>query len=178
MHNTSRARCIAAVLVCLTACDALAETPPACSRFSWNVRHELEIFAGPATQPGAAATATTPVRIGVDTLYALALQPHDRVGLVHAPGEPVSGDGGHAGLAGFRVARTGHYRVTVGSSLRIDIVGPDGLIDSAAFQAIPGCPLIYKIVEFLLPAGVDLVVQLSGSSSPRAQLAITRAPGA
>jgi hypothetical protein len=177
MYNTPPARRIATVLLWLTAFEAPADAPPECSRFSWNMSHELDVFEGPAAQADAGTTSATSARIDVDALYAVALHPQPRVEIVHAPGEPPASEGAHAGLVGFRTATPARYRVTVDSSLRIDIVGPNGLIDSAAFQAVPGCPLIYKSVEFMLPGGVDLFVQLTGSSSPRARMAITRAPG-
>jgi len=49
-------------------------------------------------------------------------------------------------------------------------------VKSANFQGARGCERPHKIVEFDLPAGKDLTLQLGGAPDPSVLVAITRAP--
>jgi hypothetical protein len=158
----------------LAAGSALAQEDP-CAKFSWNIERERALF---ATAPEAVAAgrdaATTPL-LAPERLYQLQLAPQDRVALALPPGKQTKADGAYAGMARLRLQQPGTYRVSVDQSLWIDVVADGKMLDSADFQGRSGCMTPHKIVQYSLPAGRDLVLQLSGAASPGARLTITQA---
>ena len=158
----------------LAAGPALAQEDP-CAKFSWNIEHERALF---ATAPEAVAAghdpATTPL-LAPERLYLLQLAPQDHVALALPPGKQPKPDGAYAGMARLRLQQPGTYRVSVDQSLWIDVVADGKMIDSADFQGRSGCLTPHKIVQYALPAGRDLVLQLSGAVSPGVRLTITPA---
>ena len=78
-----------------------------------------------------------------------------------------------AGLVRFRVKKAGRYRVSITSGHWVDVVDGAQLVPSVDFQGHVGCERPRKIVEYELPAGRDLTLQLSGSSDSPVVVAIT-----
>jgi hypothetical protein len=156
----------------LAAGSAFAREDP-CAKFAWNIDHERALF---ATAPEAVAAghdaASTPL-LAPERLYQLQLAPQNQVALMLPPGKKTSTDGPYAGMAHLRLQQPGAYRVSVDQSLWIDVVADGKMIDSADLQGRPGCLAPHKIVQYSLPAGRELVLQLSGAVSPRARLTIT-----
>jgi len=82
-------------------------------------------------------------------------------------------DAGQGGLVRFRVAKAGLYRVSISGGHWIDIVDGSNFIQSKDFIRARGCERPGKIVEFELPAGRELTLQLSGFNDQNVMLAIT-----
>jgi hypothetical protein len=152
--------------------SALAQEDP-CGKFSWNIDRERALFAGAPEVVAAGRDATATPLLAPERLYQLELGPAARVTLVLPPGKKASSADAYAGMARLLLAQPGAYRVSVDQPLWIDVVANGKMIDSADFQGRPGCPAPHKIVQYSLPAGVELVLQLSGAVSPRARLTIT-----
>jgi hypothetical protein len=108
-----------------------------------------------------------------DKLYALQLAGQDKVSFVTTPAKPTLDDGAQAGLARFRVEKAGLYRVSITSGHWIDVLDGVQVVTSRDFQGSRGCERPHKIVEYELPAGRELTLQLSGSPDATVILAIT-----
>jgi hypothetical protein len=152
-----------------------AETPDPCSQFSWNVTHELELFAAaPAASTAGKDGASAPV-IAEGRLYELALSPQSQVTFPLAPGKKALTDGAFAGLAQVHITTPGRYRVSLDGPFWIDIVAKGKLLASTNFTGNHECKSLRKLVEFQLPAG-QVFLQLSGAGQERVRLALTRSP--
>jgi len=157
----------------LAAPCALAQPDP-CTAFSWNVEHERALFAtAPKTLTAGHDAASMPL-LAPDRLYELQLGPQGQVGLLLPAGKKSSSEGGFAGMARLRLPQPGTYRISVDQSLWIDVVAGGRMIESADFQGRAGCVAPHKIVQYALPAGQELVLQLSAAAGPRARVSITR----
>jgi hypothetical protein len=106
-------------------------------------------------------------------LYHLQLGPQGQVTMLLAPGKNSVIDGGYAGLARLQLQQSGAYRISLDQSAWIDVVADGHMIDSAAFQGRPGCLAPHKIVQYLLPAGRELLLQFSAAAGPYLRVAIT-----
>jgi hypothetical protein len=80
------------------------------------------------------------------------------------------------GLVRLRLATAGLYRISGDQPFWIDVVAGGELAQSTSYQGAAGCNAPHKIVQFTLPAGQVLVLQVSGSGSAHARLAVTAAP--
>jgi hypothetical protein len=89
------------------------------------------------------------------------------------PGKKTQSDGGYAGLARLQLTLAGAYRVSMDRGAWIDIVADGQMIASSDFQGRPACTAPHKIVQFLLPAGHELLLQFSAASGPMLRVAIT-----
>jgi hypothetical protein len=85
-------------------------------------------------------------------------------------------DGAFAGLVHLRVATTGPYRISLDQGFWVDIVSHQKLVESTDFTGAHDCSAPRKIVQYNLPAGEDLVLQLSGAAKDRVRVALTAAP--
>jgi hypothetical protein len=75
----------------------------------------------------------------------------------------------------FRVATAGAYRVSLDQGFWADIVSGQKLLESTDFTGAHGCSAPRKIVQYNLPAGEDLVLQLSGATKDHVRVALTPA---
>jgi hypothetical protein len=98
-----------------------------------------------------------------------------QVTLALPPGKKPAGDSSYAGLARLSLRQPGSYRVSLDQSAWIDIVADGKMIDSADFQGRAGCVAPHKVVQFSLPAGRELLLQLSGAASAGVRVTITPA---
>jgi hypothetical protein len=85
-------------------------------------------------------------------------------------------DGAFAGLVHLQVPTAGTYRVSLDQGFWIDVVGNQKFVESTDFTGISGCNAPRKIVLFNLPAGADLVLQLSGAAKDHVRVTLTPAP--
>jgi hypothetical protein len=145
-----------------------------CTAFTWDMTHELQLFADAGMPLVTGTTEQGAPRVEVDTLYAVDLHPLGDVVLAHAPGSRVAADAGARGLLALRVPAEGRYRISLDAPMWIDVIRAGQPIISTAFQNGGTCRVIHKSVEWSLPAGGDLVVQLAGSPKDHAKLAVTR----
>lgn len=152
-----------------------AGLPSGCDTFSWDVSRELAALSStPRPLEAGDGREGVAVHIELDTFYRVALPPQAQVTMAARPGKPMLDDGAHAGLLHFRAPAEGRYRVSITSGHWIDVVDAGQVVPSLDFQGRRGCPLVHKIVEYPLPAGRDLVLQLAGATDDRVGVVITR----
>jgi len=164
------------VLIAGSGLSLAADDP--CASFSWNVAHERTLFAAqPKSIKAGAQPSTAPV-IALDHPYELALTAQDQVHFGAEPGKKPRTEGAFAGLARIKVPTAGLYRISADQPFWVDVVSGKEPIHSVDYQGAPGCNAPHKVVQFLLPAGQQLVVQISGLDIPHARITVTAAPAA
>ena len=144
-----------------------------CGRFSWDVKRELALFGGDATDIAAGSSPASAPSLETDRLYKLTLTPQEGVQLAAKPEKAMLADGASAGLGKFTVPSPGTYRVAVDGPFWIDVVDGSTIVPSTAFQGARGCEAPHKIVEFQLQANRQFFVQLSGATQTEARVSIT-----
>jgi hypothetical protein len=168
----------ALLTLALLAPAAWAADADPCTRFAWDVSHELAVM---KQTPQAIAAAGKPGKdvpqLQVDKLYEIKLTDQSGVTFVLTPGKPTLPDSAQAGIAKFRTDKAGRYRVSITGGHWIDVVDGKQLIKSRDFQGARGCERPRKIVEYDLPAGRELTLQLSGSSDGSVILSVTPVAG-
>jgi hypothetical protein len=158
----------------LAAPRAQAQDP--CAAFTWNVAHERALFSGaPKAQTAGRDEPTAPTLL-TDTLYELQLSADTGVRFVTAPGKKQHGAGPYAGLVKFSVGAAGTYRVAADQPIWFDVVRRGEQVAAKDFQGHAGCSAPHKIVQFDLPAGAALTLQISGGVNQTVRLTVTSAP--
>jgi hypothetical protein len=151
----------------------MADDPPHCIEFAWDVRAEHLLFAmNPKALDAGTDRVTTPV-VTIDRLYQLHLQRQSAVQFPTAPGAQDMRPDGYGGLAQLQVAVPGSYRISADQPLWIDVAFNGALLKPQDYQARRDCIDPHKVVEFQLPMGVNLTLQLSNATSAEARIAIT-----
>jgi len=160
------------------ASGALPHEPAAegCSVLSRNLAHELTIMRGAAVSASAVSRngGRTP-QLQLDTYYAVSLAPQDTLHFAAKPGRASKASSLRGGVFRFVVPAPGRYRISISSRHWIDVVDAANAIDSVDHFG-PGCELVHKVVEFDLPSGRPLTLQLSGHDDAMVGLAITASP--
>jgi hypothetical protein len=146
-----------------------------CGAFKWNVTEERAVFAQKAQSAAAGRERSSAPAVKTKTLYDLALAPQDSVKFVLAPEKKALPDGAFAGVLHFRVPSAGAYRVALNQGMWVDVVGHQQLIEATDFTGAHDCSAPRKIVQYNLPAGEDLVLQLSGAAKDHVLVAVTPA---
>ena len=149
-----------------------------CGGFSWNVSHERALFTEAAKTEKAGGEKGTAPLITPDHLYDLTLTPQSQVHFPVPPGKKPSSENAFGGLARLRLKTAGLYRISVDRPFWVDVVAGDELIHSVDFQGAAGCTAPHKVVQFMLPASRELVLQISGLPVEHAHVTITTAPAA
>jgi len=144
-----------------------------CGGFSWNVAQEQALFAGPPQAGTAGSRADAAPTLAVQKLYELALTAQEQVHFAVPPGKRALADGAYGGIVRFKVPADGPYRVSLDQPFWIDVVADGKLVPSKDFQGRPGCSAPHKIVEFVLPASQDLLLQFSNAVSARVRVTVT-----
>jgi len=164
---------LAAIVVTAMASGSVRAADP-CAAFSWNVTHERALFAM-APEPAVAGRAVSPApSLVLERLYELQLFPQGAIAYAMSPEKKAAAADSYGGLARLKVDKSGTYRVSLDRGSWVDVVANGKLITSTDFQGRPGCGAPHKIVLYALPAGQDLVLQLSGGRDGRVRIAITR----
>jgi hypothetical protein len=117
-------------------------------------------------------------RIRTDHFYALQLTPQPQVRFAMAPGKVMLSDGAYAGLVKLKVTQPGSYRVSIDVPFWVDVVTGGKELPTQDFTGLRGCSAPRKLVEFVLPANQDLLLQFSGATAAQLRVAITKAPAA
>lgn len=168
-------RSLPAVLILAFCAAAPALGDDACAGYQWDVHRERALFAAaPRTLPAGRDLATAPL-VTPGQLYELTLIPQDDISYAVAPAKAAAA-GASGGLARLAIAAAGKYRISLDQGARIDIAANGALLTSTDHQGADGCTAPRKIVEFDLPAGAQLTLQLSGASASKALLTMTAAP--
>jgi hypothetical protein len=166
---------LAAFFVLSVAATAVRANDP-CGEFSWDVTRERALFgAEPHRLPAGQDVSSAP-ELSLDRLYQLVLSPQANVTFVATPAKKARTDGSLAGLGRLTVRTSGNYRVSLDRPVWVDVVLNGALLRSRDFQGRPGCQAPHKIVEFALPAGVALQLQISGATDPAVRVSVTRSP--
>ncbi|HUO79096.1 MAG TPA: hypothetical protein VMU00_03035 [Steroidobacteraceae bacterium] len=147
-----------------------------CAAFAWDVRHERALFAAAARPLAAGTTVAASPPLAPDHIYRLQLSALADVAFAVPPARTPGADRAYAGLARLTVGVAGVYRISLDQAAWLDVVADGAAIRSQGFEGRPGCNAPHKIVEFLLPAGVPLTLQLSGAAGPGVTVAVTRSP--
>jgi hypothetical protein len=177
MTLRSRALPWLTVLILSGATVAAAADDP-CAGFKWDVTQEHALFSRtPESVAAGHDIASAPV-MRAQTLYELALSPQDGVKFILPPAKKGLPDGAFAGLVHLQVPAAGAYRVSLDQGFWIDVVGNQKFVESSDFTGLSGCNAPRKIVIFNLPAGSDLVLQLSGAAKDHVRVTLTQAPAA
>jgi hypothetical protein len=147
-----------------------------CAAFTWDVRHEQTLFATePQTLVAGEKLAASPT-LTIDHLFQLKLRGQSEVTFAAPPGRRPPGDGTYGGLARLTVDTAGVYRVSLDQPLWVDAVVDGAVLAAKDFQGRKACNAPHKVVEFLLPAGTPVTLQLSGGHTPAVKITVTRAP--
>ena len=151
---------------------AVAADDP-CTGFKWDITPEHALF----TQAPQAATAghdlASAPTLKAQQLYELSLTSQDSVKFVLPPGKKSLADGTFAGLVHLKVPAAGSYRISLDAGFWIDVVSHQKLIDATDFGGMHGCDAPRKVVIFNLPAGDDLVLQISQAAKDRVRVTLT-----
>jgi hypothetical protein len=166
----------AIALLCMP--PAGADEVDGCGQFGWNVSHELAVMkqTPTAVTAGVKPGAEAPL-LQVDKLYDLKLSSQGGVTYAVKPAKPTLNDSVQGGIARFHLDKSGAYRISITSGHWIDVVDGSQVIKSRDFTGARGCDKPRKIVEFDLPGGKDLTLQLSGSTNASVLLSITPVSG-
>jgi hypothetical protein len=173
---TPRSRFVAACVVLgltVAASCARAEGDP-CARFSWNIAHERALFATAPQSLAAGRKPTAAPPLAPERLYQLQLTAQDQVVMLLPAGKKTPVDDAFAGLARLPALQPGSYRVSMDQPAWVDVVADGHLIDPSDFQGRPGCLAPHKIVQYLLPAAHELVLQFSAATGRELHVTITR----
>jgi hypothetical protein len=163
-----------ALLLLWAAAPIAAHDEGDCSAFSWNVSRELEAMRAQARPVSPAVNPqTNPVQLQEGTHFSATLLPQDSITFAAPPGKKARAEKPTAGLLFFRSTHGGAYRISLTSHHWVDVVDGARAIDSRAHQGRSTCKLVHKIVEFELPAGRLLTIQLSGDDADTVGIVVT-----
>lgn len=165
---------VALLGLALAAAQKAAAVP--CTGFKWDVRKEVELFAGSPSPVLAGKNAATAPAVGIDHLYTLTLMPQSQVTFSIPPGRSSEQDGLYAGLADLRLSAAGEYRIAIDAPVWVDVIVGGKLADPVDYQGQHSCPGPHKIVEFDLKGAERFLVQLSGSAGAAVRMTVTAAP--
>jgi hypothetical protein len=171
-----RAIIIWLILLCFNLAAPIARADDACTDFKWDVSKERALFAKTAKLVKAGTEAKTAPTLLPDQIYQLQLAPQASVHFAVEPGRQSRADSDHGGIATLKVPVGGAYRVALDVPLWIDVATGGALLTAKDFQGQHDCSAPHKIVEFELPAGAPLSLQLSSSAAESVRLTITSSP--
>jgi len=157
---------ILGLFLCGALTPAEGHTDEGCADFSWDVSRELDILRRPAK-----SVERDTVVVGEH--YSVRLAPQAGVQFVVAPEREARSTEPRAAVLRFRATRPGRHRVAITSRHWIDMVVDGAIVKSVDHQGRADCKLLHKVVEFDLPAGRELTLQLSGQDDAVIGLAIT-----
>src|SRR5579862_1769444 len=156
----------------LGAGHACADDP--CAAATWE--HERALFRqAPQVINAGVSAAQLPV-LKPDVHYEVNLSAQPQVAFALAPAKKKEVPGSRAGLAQLTLEHAGVYRISLSAPVWVDVIANGTLLESRDHQGRHGCDAPQKIVEFTLPAGTALTLQLSASSGASVDVAITPAP--
>ncbi len=147
-----------------------------CDGFTWNVSHERAVFATPPAAVTAASSPGPVPTLDPDNLYDISLAAQYKVSFVLAPAKKALADGAYAGMVMLHIPVAGKYRVSMSEGFWIDVITAGKFAATDDFTGTHECHAPRKIVQYVLPAGSDLILQFSNANSPRVRVTVTAAP--
>lgn len=162
----------------LALAPALAYADDQCIEFAWDVRAEHALFAMEPLRLPAGKTPVSAPTLALDHLYQLSLKPQPEIQFPTAPGGREPAAGAYAGLAHLQLAVAGAYRISADQPVWIDVAFNGALLKPQDFEGRKGCNAPHKIVEFVLPMGVQLTLQFSNALNQDVKVTITPSPEA
>jgi hypothetical protein len=160
----------------LSAATVAAAADDPCTASKWDLTQERALFSQTAQSAAAGRDAASAPAMKAGKLYELSLAAQDGVKFVVPPGRKAPPNGAFAGLIRLQVPAAGTYRISLDQGFWIDVIDHQKLIDSTDFAGLHGCEAPRKIVVYKLPAGDDLVLQLSGAAKDRVRVTLTPSP--
>lgn len=157
---------------------ALAHEPTTdgCGSVSNDDALELAVMRSPAIPITAGSNAREKLPgLTLDKHYAVSLVAQNQMRFAVKPQRASRTASQRGGALQFEVPAAGRYRISITSRHWIDVVDGKSVVESVDHHG-PGCDLVHKIVEFDLPAGRPLTLQLSGQDDAIVGLAITVSP--
>jgi molybdate transport system substrate-binding protein len=148
-------------------------TSGGCAGFAFDLSKELALFGGKAADVVAASTADKATPIDADKAYRVALANQASVRFAAEPGKVTVADGSHAGVLKLPAPTSQTLRVTLDEAAWIDLVSAGKSIDSTRHTGSHDCRLVRKSVEFAVKPGAPLLLQISGSTKPVVNVAVT-----
>jgi hypothetical protein len=164
------------VLLLSGATVATAADDPPCTSAKWDVTQEHALFMKAPESVVAGHDLGSAPMMKAQQLYELALTPQDGVKFILPPAKKGLPDGAFAGLVHLQVPAAGSYRVSLDQGFWIDVVGNQKFFESTDFGGVSGCNAPRKIVVYNLPAGQELVLQLSGAAKDHVRVTLTPVP--
>jgi hypothetical protein len=145
-----------------------------CDDYKWDMTREMFLL---GTAPIALTALKAPAEEArftpLDRRLQVGLHVAGEVKLLAPPGRAHDAAESHAGLMLLHVPRTATYRISSDQRLWIDVVGPDGPVDSSKFAMQTGCAKLVKSVAFKLDPEIGYWIQLTGSPVREPVLLIT-----
>lgn len=161
--NKSGLLFLATSILLLASAGAQADDP--CQGFKWDITNVLAAY-GETSQTVRAAAQGTEISkipaIAVNRNYDVTLTPQQDIAFHAAPGKLTLDDGSWGGHLRFQVPVAGSYLVALTGTHWLDIIDGSELLQSVNFGGARGCAKPGKVVEFVLPADRELILQLSG----------------
>ncbi len=144
-----------------------------CRKGDWDFGPELGLFQGEPRRLATAKSVGAAVpALSTSVLWELRLVSKPEVSLTVAPGRKPPPEAAFAGIARFRVPTAGRYRVTVDGPFWIDVLRNGQALAPLDFMGHLDCPPIHKAVEYELPAGEPLTLQLTAAARDTARIVI------
>jgi hypothetical protein len=150
-----------------------AQAADACSTYKWDVTREVQLYHTSPTAVAAGTELTAAPSISAGKLYALTLQPQEKVRYPTSPSKKMLADGAFGGMLALKVDRAGQYRVAIDSGYWLDIVHEGKQLATVDFNGSAGCDGPRKIVVYELPADAQLTVQIAAAATSQARLTVT-----
>ena len=147
---------LALLLGAMTASPALAAETSACPATA-QLPPEWAAWAVP--RPAPADRVLSP-----NAAYKITLAPVSEIELTGFDGNELP-EGSRGAVFELAVPRDGTYRVTVADPMWIDLIGPNGVVESSAHGHGPDCSGLGKIVDFPLQQGTYRL-ELSAAEVP------------
>lgn len=164
--------CLVLALAPITT-PAIAQQPtPACRSVTMLTR-ELAPWSNPVER-AAAVSAPEQASLNVGEAAQVTLRPTPEVRYLSTPGK-LGDASSFGGMVSFSIAEPGTYRIALGASAWIDVVGAGSAVTSINHSRGPDCSGIRKMVDFPLGPG-RYTLQIVGSGTPRIEVLIARVP--
>jgi len=157
----------------LLAQDKPAAPQDPCETFAWNMARELNLLRAVPIVVSALVEKNNEAReIPLDRRIDLKLPANSEVKLLVKPHHEPAADS-YSGLLLMKVPRISTYRISTDQRLWMEVIGPEGAVQSSKFTMGASCKALHKSVAFPLQPDTEYWIQLSGSAVPDPVLLIT-----